>query len=880
MQQGTKDPVIDPPPDVDLKTGEETDRKERDETIVKKSIQVGEEGLKILAWAIGAQFRRWQDHGNQTEAIWASVYASLATFRQQQANVFRQNYVTGGTYADPVEIWANNGVNWAKEIRADVAWGINATGVLGHVALARSATMTGVAGLSAGTNPGSVSSSLRLELTTFSSSAALAGLASLGDAAAQINTSFVKPLVKLLLYLESHSFLPSPSVGAWCNDQKMVIDLPLLRTGPNTTNFYPLSSLPLIPAGGGVVPPGTIVAKYCTADQFLLQSGNSAGGVVFAQGWTPETWGNSTAVIPLSKSWLNSPELIMAWTHLFLAYPFIEELVDAVLQNFAGTQLGAATFAQGTANNVAIDGPRSLVLYVICDLYNVAALPTVLLGTGALVIPMDDSARATDINPANSFDLGPPLDAWWNNGGNDDRWDTRRGAFHSVLQWWVTMFGNQDDWDTALWTVANYSARWVANPRYYGTTSEGIRRQSDIVSNLSWAGNLGDGSSDLDSKEVIDFTGVWQTSALGELPFIGNAVRGGLTNSNIANENPVIMVMVGALLYRPINRMSVAVPSLVPLLDDLDRRNRALAYIFDNTCEKLGMSETVAWNYLEIVSSVGKQVAISAMVKFSSMMNQLLRAAVGGHMSWDYHLESNQVAIGISTGSQNTGLQRILFETGMREAVCPRRTSQVMMTGVLGPELLPNSDQWTLANLFEFTSTDLTVTDQTGNFTNIRADMLSKAGPSLTKEQTVAYRTLCSMGKTWANAPAVAKDSLNGLLLSLKDGTGLGNNTVLMVQVFQMPGRAFGMNLRRPGILAVNVQPDRDNGLWCYNIPCLWDASSRALKRITLQGARSILAGVGELLAVNLVIGSNTVLKLVPESNSVVVDFGEGDFSF
>lgn len=300
--------------------------------------------------------------------------------------------------------------------------------------------------------------------------------------ASALGSMCVLPL-RWFLYLYSWIPLLGPEHAAAISNAHIV-----LPNGDNITptmfgNYFPFS-----PGADNVLP--VLPAMLITYQQFtqvrfgtLTLGGNAAP---FAM----NTWGNSTAVVPIPMNMADRGSVLALWTLGFLEYPFRRVHYATTLVDDANLQRVIwPGFSEPGCTNVRVDGPYDRVLFVICGMSNISAGNNFVANIGNNNL-LQLANNVNNVVAGVVLDIAPALDNMMG--------PQMLPAITQCIYEYSLTLGAQEDINTALFVAADVSHR-VAMPivvksnnvQYgYYLTSQGGGVPNYIFANSGWV-NIG-----------------------------------------------------------------------------------------------------------------------------------------------------------------------------------------------------------------------------------------------------------------------------------------------------------------------------------------------------------------------------------------------------
>lgn len=189
-------------------------------------------------------------------------------------------------------------------------------------------------------------------------------------------------------------------------------------------------------------------------------------------GWGENLWGTSVAVVPITNGMTNAPDLVAAWTLLFLSYPYKVWAYNATAVSDSGTEYDNAETLLPTAAAHAVNNrlPYSKVLYVLVNSFNSGqTLTSLYVGSPnvATEISLDTNGFA-----GVPVDITPALNNQFNGFGATRT--TFLNSMERAVDTWFQHYGNQEDFATAMAMVAGMTS-FIAPSSYIVENLDGTR---------------------------------------------------------------------------------------------------------------------------------------------------------------------------------------------------------------------------------------------------------------------------------------------------------------------------------------------------------------------------------------------------------------------
>jgi len=279
--------------------------------------------------------------------------------------------------------------------------------------------------------------------------------------------SFSSILTKLELYI--HQFVP-----LWGSENNSVSNIHP-RPYPGDMLEAP-GNFNLLNAVGTTTP---VPAKLTTVDEFTRIRAGLAVQNIPPPGWEPNTWGATTALVPVDFTFLNQPASLAAWTLAFLEYPYkqVRHFWDYV-NDEGELYVGSGDYRRVNASRVKIPGVHTNVLFIVCNLFNVGADNLVLeIGPAGSTIALN--VNGNNLNGA-QVDIEPALSALFADTG------TFLASMQQARLWWKNFYGNKSDHLAAQLAVAGscYSLGIVSQK--HNTDIDGFISNSTGLTSPSW----------------------------------------------------------------------------------------------------------------------------------------------------------------------------------------------------------------------------------------------------------------------------------------------------------------------------------------------------------------------------------------------------------
>lgn len=258
--------------------------------------------------------------------------------------------------------------------------------------------------------------------------------------------SFAPNLIRLQLYKLQYTRMPGVGTSLTIGNQH----LRLSNTPPidfTQTSFQrpraPFRQNPLL-----VMP-----ARIIDSNTFTNLRAGTANDIVLPPDWSMTTWGGKTALIPVTMSQTNQPEVNVPWTLSFFDYPYKTMAHQVRPVNDANQETWPVDIEMMTAAATAanITQQPEQVLFVLVNSF-LKPNTDIILQFGPPGFRTDLSLAANGLAGV-SVDLIDALDGWFET-PTIDATQNKLNNLQVATNWWDKHFGNDIDFYTAQTVVA------------------------------------------------------------------------------------------------------------------------------------------------------------------------------------------------------------------------------------------------------------------------------------------------------------------------------------------------------------------------------------------------------------------------------------------
>lgn len=454
-------------------------------------------------------------------------------------------------------------------------------------------------GVVVGGDPGTVSSTLRLNLSAIDGNTIETFAQTIGsDVVNGVGTSIADVLLRL--FLQAGNVFGGNIGGSQFGIDSFgwIADNPWLIQDDGGDN-YPFSDT--------AAPPNTvpILATCCTLNTF---TDVLAGRATPLAGFEPSHWGQAdldgVAVVPMYSSWSTDVPANITWTLAHLEAPFRQPYIRG--SPMYGITLDA-NHRGGRAQTslVRVPGPRYRVLYVVVDEMRAFA-DTIRLVRGGIQIDF----VANNLVGGAAVDIEPALIATIPN----------REEIQVAIARWVRMCGSEADWNGAYKVFADVFARHYAAPVFDDAVLRNFWQDQQQPQYLPPIGT------------AANFT---TPAGLAEIRSMSTVASGQLANDTrpthfIGGHDPIKWVSMAAHFYVTSERVAPWKTTLdaTRLCVMAYRDNTIMALLLDTLAQNVGMPEV---SLLAGGSVANVQTSMAYADKVQGLWSALMHAHFGNN---------------------------------------------------------------------------------------------------------------------------------------------------------------------------------------------------------------------------------------------------------